>query len=327
MKNINCKTFLLLLIAISIAFNCYSQNTLGKTEDLGRIALAAFVPQQIEKMPEGARTMLTNKLNQIVTQNGLGAGSFNSRFIITANIVVLTKDLLETAPPMTALTLEVTLYIGDGISGTKFASNAISVKGVGTNENKAYIEALKGIKPNEASIQAFVNSGKSKIIEYYNYRCDVIIKEAQTLESQNKYEEAISTLTAVPEICKDCFDKCMSAVGPIYKKYMDRQCRIKLSEARNAWAASQNSAGANEVAAVLSTIDPDAACYKDATGLSKEVAKKILELEKRDWNFKMKVNDQNVSLEKQRIGAYRDVGVAYGNGQPKSITYNVHGWW
>lgn len=274
MKKINCKPLLLLLVAITIAFNSYGQNTLGKTEDLGRIALAAYVPQQIEKMPEIARTMLTNKLNQIVTQNGLGAG-YNSRFIITANIVVITKNLLETAPPMTALTLEVTLYIGDGISGTKFASNAISAKGVGTNENKAYIEALKGIKPNDATIQTFINTGKSKIIEYYNYKCDVIIKEAQTLEAQNKYEEAIATLTAVPEICKDCFDKCMTAVGPVYKKYMDRQCRIKLNEARNTWAASQNSAGADQVASILSAIDPDAVCYKEATALSKEVAKKF----------------------------------------------------
>lgn len=327
MKNKNCKSFPLLLIVILIALNGNSQNTLGKTEDLGRIALAAYVPQQIEKMPEGARTMLSNKLNQIVTQNGLGSSSFNSRFIITANIVVLTKDLLETAPPMTALTMEVTLYIGDGISGTKYASNAISVKGVGTNENKAYIEALKSIKPSESSIQSFINTGKSKIIEYYNYKCDVIIKEAQTLEEQNKYEEAIATLTAVPEICKDCFDKSMTAVGPIYKKYMDRQCRVKLAEAKNAWAASQNSSGAAQVAEVLSTIDPDAACYKEAIALSNAVSKKILELEKRDWNFKMKVNDQSVSLKKQRIAAYRDVGVAFGNGQPKSITYNVHGWW
>ena len=29
----------------------------------------------------------------------------------------------------------------------------------------------------------------------------------------------------------------------------------------------------------------------------------------------------------EMIRAYRDVGVAYGNGQPDSIEYNVNGWW
>lgn len=42
---------------------------------------------------------------------------------------------------MTALVLDVTLYIGDGIEGTKFASTSIQVKSVGTNETN-YFTAL-----------------------------------------------------------------------------------------------------------------------------------------------------------------------------------------
>jgi hypothetical protein len=41
----------------------------------------------------------------------------------------------------------------------------------------------------------------------------------------------------------------------------------------------------------------------------------------------MKQQQDAVNLEASRIKAARDIGVAYGNGQPKSIVYNVRGWW
>ncbi len=319
-----------ILIIISIALMSYidinAQNTAGKADDMGRIALAAYVPQQIENMPVSARSMLSNKLSQIATQSGMGGSSLNQRFIITANITVLTKDITETAPPMTALTLDVTLYIGDGIEGTKFASSSTTIKGVGENETKAYISAIKNINASNPNYKTFVEEGKTKIISYYNSKCDFIIKEAQTLTSQDKYEEAIFKLTEVPDVCKECYDKCMTAVEPIYKKFMEKQCKIKLAEAKTSWAASQNAEGASAAAAILGTIDPDAVCYKDAMALSTEIGKKIKELDKRDWDFKMKEHNDQVDITKQQINAYREVGVAYGKGQPKSISYNVNGW-
>lgn len=318
----------IMVIGLWLMTGCLSaQNTGGKSDDMGRITLAAFVPQQISQMPDAARSMLSNKLSQVISQNGLGGSAKNERFILTANINILTKDIIAGPPMMNAMTLDITLYIGDGIAGTKFASKSVQVKGVGTNETKAYIEGIKMIKPSDPSIQSFVEEGKKKIIEYYNTKCDFIIKNAETAASLKNYEEALYQLTTVPDVCKECYDKCMTAAGPMYKKYMDNQCKVKLADAKTQWASTQNAEGAAAVAAILGTIDPDAACYKEAMALSQEVGKKIKELDKRDWDFKMKVHNDQVSLEKAAINAYRDVGVAYGNGQPNSVTYNVHGWW
>lgn len=318
---------ILLSLLMIIGYNAYSQNTLGKSDDAARITLAAYVPQQIDKMPDAARSILANKLNQIVTQNGMGGAANNERFIITANVNVISKDLTATAPPMTALVLEVTLYIGDGFVGTKFSSTSISVKGVGESETKAYISALKGISPTNSNIQSFVGNGKSKIIEYYNSKCDFIIKEAQTLVSQNNFEEAIFKLTSVPEVCKECYDKCMDAVGPIYQKQIDRECKSKLMEANTAWNAAQDSYGADTAGGILAQIDPNASCYKEALALSNKIAQRIKEIDQRDWKLQLKEQQDNVDIQKATIKAIRDIGVAYGNGQPKSVTYNVRGWW
>lgn len=48
---------------------------------------------------------------------------------------------------------------------------------------------------------------------------------------------------------------------------------------------------------------------------------------KRDWKMQLKEQQDNVDIKKTTIKSIRDIGVAYGNGQPKAITYNVSGWW
>ena len=314
---------LILSILSFVTINAFAQNNAGKFDDVARISIATFVPQQIDNMPEAARSMLANKLSQIVSQNSLGGSALNQRFILTANIVIMTKEITPTAPPMQALTLDITLYIGDGIDGTKFASTSITVKGVGENETKAYVAALKNLKTNAQNYQSFIETSKTKIVSYYNSKCDFIIKEAQTLTSQNKFDEAIFKLTSVPEVCKDCFDKCMNAVAPIYQKQIDRNCKLKLADASNLWASNQSVEGANKVGEILLEIEPSASCFQEVKALSIKIAERVKAFDDREWNYKLKEQAQ----ESERIKAYRDIGVAYGNGQPKSVSYNVSGWW
>lgn len=310
------------------ALTGFSQNSKLSADDMGRIALAAYVPQQIDKMPDAARSFLQNKLSQIVNKSGMGGSAANERFIITANVNVITKDVLPSAPPLTQFNLDVTFYIGDGIEGTKFTSTSLSVKGTGENETKAYIAALKNISPSNTNIQTFVEAGKTRIIEYYNSKCDFILKEAQSLASQNKYEESISKLISVPEVCKACYDKAMDAVAPIYQKQIDRECKQRLMEATTAWNASQDLSSAESAGYVLSQIEPSAACYKEALSLSNQIAKRVKELDQREWKFQMKQQQDDVDIQKATIKAVRDIGVAYGNG-PKAtvVRYNVYGWW
>lgn len=326
MKNYIKIALLILVIGFS-GIDVKAQNNKRKADDLGRIVLNAYVSPQVEGLPSSAKSMLTNKLAQIASKYGMSGSVLNPRFIITPNITVLTKDLTATAPPMTAMTLEITFYIGDGIDGKLFSSTSIEVKGVGTNETKAYIAAIKQIKPAHPDLQYLVEEGKTKIIEYYNSNCDFIIKGAQALESQNEFESAILRLTSVPEVCKECYDKCMDAVGPIYKKQIDRECELKLSEAKNAWNSGQDMAAANNAGYYLSGIDPNSACFNEVKALTDQIAIRIKEMDQREWDFKLKQQQDGIDVRKARINAARDIGVAYGNNQPKSITYNVRTWW
>jgi hypothetical protein len=46
----------------------------------------------------------------------------------------------------------------------------------------------------------------------------------------------------------------------------------------------------------------------------------------RDASFHEKQSQRNFELDKARIGAYREVAVAYAKNQPKSVTYNNIYW-
>ncbi|MBU0764852.1 MAG: hypothetical protein KJ607_08460, partial [Bacteroidetes bacterium] len=93
MKKFKIILIVALLALSGYSFTCFCQNDEGKIDDKGRIELTAWVPDQIESMPESARKMLANKLTQVVTENGMAGSGWKIRFVITANITVLSKDL------------------------------------------------------------------------------------------------------------------------------------------------------------------------------------------------------------------------------------------
>ncbi|MBK6626775.1 MAG: hypothetical protein IPJ87_14885 [Flavobacteriales bacterium] len=324
------RTLLSTLLLSTVLTGAYAQNDLGKMDDAGRIVLTPYVPDQAEGMTDIARNALLDKLGRVATENGMGGSAMDRRFLLAANAVVLTKDITPTAPPMQVYTLDVTLYIGDGMEGTLFASHTVTLKGVGETESKAYLAALKGLKPKDPSYQAFLDKGRARIIEWYNTRCDFIITEAKALESKADMDGAIAKLMSVPEVCAECYTKCKALVGPLYQKKIDRECDIILGQAQSAWNSSQDEAGAREAGDLLARIDPYSKCRTGAGQLMDkmlaEMKKRVKDLDEREWRLKLKEQQDGVDIEKARIEAARAVGVAYGNNQPQH-TYNIRTWW
>lgn len=300
------KVFISLSLLIAISFYGYAQSSLGKTDDLGRIAIAAIVPDAAG-IPSNAQTMLTNKLQQVTTQNGLGASPYNARFAIVPMVSVVSKEITPTAPPMHALNLEITLYIVDAQSQNIFSQTSIPLKGVGKTEDAAYTQAIKNINPKAGQFRGFVESGKEKIVEFYNSQCDVVIKGSQALAGQKKYEEALFLLLSVPDVSRECFDKCMDISIDIYKQYGDQKCNEFLSAAKAAWAGKELS----KVEENLGKITPDMACYPEAQQLVEQITKAVEAEGASSWTYKMKVYDDTVEKEKMMIQAGKEVAISW----------------
>ncbi|PIF30119.1 hypothetical protein CLU81_0521 [Flavobacterium sp. 9] len=291
-----------------------------------KIDISAYVsPYQVEDMTDIARNNLENKLSQIITSSGLGVSSENSRFIITANIVVLSKDITPTAPPMQAYTLGVNLYIGDGMEGIKFSNCSVTLKGVGENETKAYMSALKNLKIEDPKYQDFIEKAKVKIVEYYNRKCDLIIKDAKLLASQNQFDAALFKLATIPDVCKACYDKSTLESKVIYKQYINYDGKTKLTQAKNIWAKLQNEDGAYSASQYLIEIDPNSTSYTEAKALTNSIGAKILADNNKEWSFKLKVYQDEIAANKATLQAERDIATAYA--KSISVDYIVTGWW
>ena len=285
-------------------------------------------PELTMFLPAAASNVVLNKLTQIVTQNGLAGDSYDPRFIITANMVELGHEVTATAPPMQAYTLSPTLYIGDAATGTLYATCALNpIKGAGTNATKAYMQAVKMLKANSPEVQRFIETGKVRIIEWYNTQIDFLISEANALAGQDKYDEAIALLFTVPTVCKDAFDKAMRAAEQIFQQKIDIEGAQLLNMATHVWNANQHWSGANEAATYLSQIHPLSSSVPGAMQLSETIGKRVRELDNREWNFEMKKFDAHVSLESQRISAMAEIGKAMAKRPVNYYNMNSFGWW
>lgn len=302
-----------------------AQNNVGKADDAARIVLKVWIPKQIDEMPPAAHSNLKNKLAQIVTKNDASGNSIDGRFIITSNVTVLTKDITPTNPPMQAYTLQITFYVGDGIDGTLFESCAVTTRGVGENALKAYTKALNNINENDPAFKNLIESGKTHIMQYYNSQVDFIIKEAETLATQQEYEKAIAKLVAVPSVCKDAYDQCMDACKSIYQQKINRDGAVLLREAQGIWNAGQDVAAARQAIDILNGIDPNADCKNEIALLIEEIGKRVQELDQREWNNMQQQQERTYDLEKRSIQAMHDVGVAYAENQQPTIYYTP--WW
>ncbi len=304
-------------------FLLYSYNLLSQTStNTSRIVLNAVVFDKDNKLPGDAKSQLESKLDQIASDNGVGGNSINPRFVIAAKLNIISKDIIAGPPQMVALNLEVVFFVGDAVDNQVYANTTVTLKGVGTNENKALISAVQNVAVKNKTFAELVNTGKSKIVEYYLQKCDFITKRAETLSQQQNFDQAIYELMQVPDVCKGCYDRCLGAVQPIYQKKIDREATISLTKAKASWNANQNKKGAIEAADFLGKIEPLSASFKEGLELSERIRKKVEADEKRAWEFKMKRHADGVKLELQRIEAARDAAVAYYQNQPKVIVYN-----
>lgn len=339
---------LILMVIFSISTS-YSQDV-PKLDDFGRIVLNTYLPVKL-KIPEESRSLLETKLTQIASNYGMGGSAVNPRFIITANVNIGTKDIIAGPPQMIAQNIDLTLFIGDAVENKVFCNTVISLKGVGTNENKAFIDAIKQINPKGKEIEKFVENGKAKIVSYYSTQCDFILKNVKNLADQEKYDEAIYELTIVPEVCQSCYFRCLDTLSVIYNKKINTEGQKKLLQAKIVWAANPNADGAAQATDILAIIKPDASCqnevknfinemelklkedekekmklfikqYEDELSLQKEQIRIAEEKSKRDDEFREKEAVRNTELDKIWVDTYRKVAIEYTKNQPKFI-YNI----
>ena len=348
-----------LLLLLCIGIGLFGQH--NTNSDFGRIVLNTWVPDS-SAIPSESKQLLVTKLGAIAAECGVGGRAIAPRFLLYAKGNVITKDIVPGTTPMIAQQIELTYFIGDAIDNRIFSTLTISQKGVGTNIEKSWIDAIRKINPKDPRYSVFVTAGKQKILDYYNMECNRILSRATMLNKIGRYDEAIYELSFIPSECSVCYQKSLDTCAWIYQNKIDKEAESKLQLAKSAWAKAPNKAGADNAAEIINTIPPGSNQQPGIDSLLTNIRRTISEIDKKEFDFKVKQhenavalekermaqaakahedevalnklkmdadrekNAQQVELEKLRIQSYSEVALEFAKNQPKTINYNNIRW-
>ena len=296
------------LVFIACIAGSYAQST---------IPLKVYVEDFPQPFPESAKTQMVNKLHQMLTSNGIASLDVFNDFLLTVVANPVEKIIAPGNPAQIIQSLDFTFYIVDANRQLIYATHTISSKGVGASEARSYIDAMKRVNVKSKDVSAFLDNGRLKIISYYEEEADNIFAKVQLLAKQHKFDEAFYNLCSFPSECSRYLES-LQLGNDIYQSYVNYTAQVNLNKAKAVWAASQDASGAAEAGAYLVEILPEASVYGEAQALYNEIKAKVLE----DWKWEMKVYQDGVNLEEQRINAWKEVGIAYGRNQ-KPTTTNI----
>lgn len=299
-----------------------------KMSDYDRIAIAVVLPSNLNCPPEAAG-QLSNKLQRIISNYGMADNGLNNRFVITAKVNILEKNITQTTPVKIAQKMTVTFFIGDAEENRIFANTEIAVQGIGATETKSFIQAFNRINVNNPEIAAFIDRGKQKIGEYYESNCDFIMQEANRMAQNEQYDEAMAKLIAVPNVCSTCYQKANEQAMAIYQTVVDKDGAQLLRQAQSAWYVTEDAASAEKALDLLLQVSPRSSSRAEADKLVLTIKKKLRydeaaaaaarakaeaeakaaaaeqrayerAIEERNWNFKIRQYEDNVAMENRK---------------------------
>jgi len=287
------------------------------SSDVGKIALSVIMPENVDGLDVSQLSKMETKITQIISTTGLAASGYNNNFVIYPKFAIYETNVVEGGMQnITVVTCELSLFIKQIDNNIIFSTISKSLKGSGTNKTTAITNAISKIPTNDQQFNVFIETGKSKIIAYYESKCGDIISKSENLVKMQDYEQALGLLMTVPEEVS-CYSKVQEKSIEAYKAYQNQICTVQLQEAKTQIASNNYKAALN----VLSQIDPSTPCFKESQTLVNDAAAKVDVEDKKQWDLKMKVYDDKVALEKQRIDAVKDIAVAYYKSKPTTVSY------
>jgi hypothetical protein len=309
------KNLFTIIIAIVLSNSLFAQTA----NDIGKIALSVVMPDNVDGLNTSQLSKLETKISQIVVASGLAASGYNNNFVVYPKFAIYETNLVEGGMQnITVITSELSLFIKQVDNNLMFSTISKQLKGSGNNKELAITNAISKIPSNDPDFRTFIETGKTKIIKYYENKCEDIISKSEGFIKMQKFEQALGLLMSVPEEVSSCFNKIQDKSIIAYKAYQTQKCSELIQKAKTT-LASNDFVGALDI---LADIDPSATCFKEAQTIAKTAEAKVTTEEKKQWDFQMKQYNDEISLEKQRINAIKDIAVSYYKSQPTTVSYN-----
>ena len=271
------KIILTIMAVLALGGAAAAQHTYSAQEML---PIMPVVPEGLV-MQQDAKNALSVKLNQIVVQNGFGSAA--GQFALVPNVIVVDKQMTRTAPEKYMIKLEVSLYVLDVIEQAIIAEKSFSLTGVDRLESRAIVQAMNQLNPRSATVRTFMGQTRAKIIDYYTTRLPVLVRKADALAEQGRYDEAYAILSSVPESV-DGYSMILDRKTDIYKKFIEKSSAAALKDAQARIAAG-------DIDGAIEAVEGIDAESSSAAGIPDVVSKiRVKASENADRDYELKLN-------------------------------------
>ncbi|HEY5392700.1 MAG TPA: hypothetical protein VIJ57_11325 [Hanamia sp.] len=308
-------TFLLLLIHTGLLSS--AQET---TEKLSSITLSIADPQVSDKVTETNKASLVSKIENMITEGGVGSADYSNNFVIQPKFIV--TQVQKTSGGMRSVAVadcSFSLTVMQQNSGGVFSQYAKSIKGSGMSEEQAITNAISQIEESDEKAIAFIAKAKDKIIAYYKQNCSVILQKAEKERSIKNYESSLSILLTIPEEAGACYQQGQAKAKVVFKELQNYECKKYLQQAQT-YAANQDYDNALQT---LSFIDPTGNCTGEAKSLIKKIDGETSADKKKQWQYVFKQLDGSIEVEKARTAAMTNLTMFWLKQQsPRTIIVN-----
>lgn len=300
---------------------CFSNNLVSAQglSDIGKIPLGVSMPNSIEGIQSVNLNKLQIKVEQIITANGLTSAGYNPSFAISPQFILNDNKVVEGGMQnQVVISAELTLFVKQLDNNILISSMSITLKGFGGSANEAIGNAISKISPKDNEYIDFIKSSKHKIMEYYDNKCNDLITQSENMVIIGNYEQALSVLMSIPIEAKSCYKIAQDKAKSVYKSYQNKICQSLILNAKTKIAAAEYGEALN----LLSQIDPASQCSIEAKELIKITSSKVEQNQKKEWDMALKVYEDNITLERSRIDAIKEIAISYYKRNPHTLIIN-----
>lgn len=291
--------------------------SLSAYADTCEMDICVVTPDATEsEISESTANAVAKRLVQALTATGTAADENYGQLYLSAHFSHLYTETLAGPPMQNVIRTEMTVYVADIFGNKVFDSETFELRGVGSSEQRAFINALSALNGKNRKLTDFVARAKQKTLKYFDNNYKSLLQKAERAASMRDYEQALYYSTLIP-VCSKGYGEASAATKKYFKTYIDFNGTQLLNKAKAEFAASPNPEGARKAYALLALIDPDSSVYDSAMKFADEVKKRSLE----EYDFvNHRPYEDAVELEKLHINAAKEIGVAYGKGQRDRTT-------
>lgn len=297
--------FLLLLLGCS----CLVQ---AKTDN---VYISVAMPSDCT-LDSNTKSILKNKFLQAISTKGV-AGSECGAIIIVPEVNTINSNSISGGMrQILSVELGITVTIRNMITNTIFNAIQITSKGEGYSENEAKRSAINRVDVLNTKFSRFVETATLKISDYYRNNTEILISKANTLASQQLFDEALGLLSTYPESLPG-YTKISNAMTSIFKRCQTQYCSQILLSAQAAYSKRNYI----EAVELVSMIDAQSNCAEQAKTLLHSIKKSM----DKQYNDIISIEKEKIRSDERiksaQIKAIKDIATAYFKRQTEYVFF------